>query len=125
MTMDGHSTNLGMCEGLGAQLHAQREIKPYFQLPGSDRKIFLLLDPCHMIKLVRNMLESYGTIKSPDGLIQWYFIRDLNNLQEDLGLRFANKLTARHVKFQDNKMKVYMYFDCSIIGNIIRMRPVV
>lgn len=44
--------------------------------------------------------------KSSDGLIEWRYIQDLYNLQEELGLRFANRLSRTHIYFFNNKMKV-------------------
>lgn len=108
ITMDGHASNLGMCQSLGARMKLTEDVSPYFFLDkefGGDR-IFILLDPCHMIKLVRNLLNALGSIKSTDGLVEWRFIRDLHNLQDSEGLRLGNKLTARHISFHHNKMKV-------------------
>lgn len=106
ITMDGHATNLGMSRMLGAQMANADQLKPYFTLPDHTQKIFILLDPCHMIKLVRNMLHCYGVIKSPQGEIRWSFIQDLHKIQETIGLRLANKLSSRHIDYQQNKMKV-------------------
>ena len=106
LTMDGHATNLGMCRMLGAQLQKADQLQPHFTLPGHLQKVYILLDPCHMIKLVRNMLHSYGTLKSKDGEIRWKHISDLHNIQEGIGLRLGNKLSSRHIDYQQNKMKV-------------------
>lgn len=69
LTMDGHACNTAMCSKLGARIATQpgAEIKPYFTMPSSDSKIYILFDPCHMIKLVRNLLDAYKIIKSPSG----------------------------------------------------------
>lgn len=106
LTMDGHATNLTMCRLLGAEMSDRDNLRPYFSLPESGHKTFILLDPCHMLKLVRNMLHAYEVIQSPVGLVEWKYIALLHNTQETLGLRLANKLSARHVDFAQNKMKV-------------------
>ncbi len=48
----------------------------------------------------------YKVFKSLDGRIEWSFIVNLYNLQEELGLKFANKLSRSHIEFYRNKMKV-------------------
>jgi len=106
LTMDGHGTNTGMCKYLGASLDVAGDLRPFFILPGTDHRVFILMDPCHAIKLVRNLLEAYQVIKSPTGVICWTHISSLHEEQEQLGLHLANKLTSRHVNFQQEKMKV-------------------
>ena len=101
---------------------AMEELKIVDQLPHyfphqlTGKKIYIILDPSHMLKLVRNALgnlnvcmiafrlflvpcnmfalfvAAYKVFRSGDELIQWSFIVQLYNLQEELGLRFANKL---------------------------------
>lgn len=68
VTMDGHASNMSMVKRLGVQLDVQTDVKAYFILPGTDEKIFVMFDPCHMIKLVRNMWEAYKCFQSPQGL---------------------------------------------------------
>ena len=48
----------------------------------------------------------YKVFKSLHGRIEWSFILNLYNLQEELGLKFANKLSRSHIEFYRNKMKV-------------------
>jgi hypothetical protein len=108
VVMDGHATNLGMCSRLGACMDIDN-LEPYFNI--QDRKIHIILDACHMVKLVRNMWQHFGVIKSPNGIIMWNYIKDLHTLQQDIGLRLANKLTDRHTDFQNQKMKVlYVHY---------------
>jgi hypothetical protein len=105
LTMDGHASDLTMARLLGAELNDHRRLKPYFCMDG-DHKTFVLLDPCHVIKLVRNLLQAYGSIKSPDDVIEWKYIVRLQGVQNNIGLRLANKLSDRHINFMQNKMKV-------------------
>lgn len=108
LTMDGHATNVAMCTMLGCQLRVgDNKLITYFPHPTSGDRVFVMMDACHMLKLVRNMFESYQVIKGPDNTrIQWSYIKDLSSIQEDAGLRAGNKLTSKHVKFQAQKMKV-------------------
>ena len=61
-----------------------------------------------MLKLVRNMLAQYKTIKNgkTGGTISWDFIKKLHELQQQEGLRLANKLKRNHLEFASQKMKV-------------------
>lgn len=121
ITMDGHATNIAMCKNLGASLNVAAGLKPYFTLPNCNFKTFIMLDPCHMVKLARNTLQTYHVIRSPKGFIQWNYIKDLNSLQDDVGLRLANRLSAQHIDFQNQKMKVILNAQV-IFCNIIKQR---
>lgn len=52
-------------------------------------------------------VDSYKIFKTKSGEeIKWEFFIKLLELQENIGLRFANKLSPSHVNFLNNKMKV-------------------
>ena len=106
LTMDGHATNTAMCGLFGCQLDPSKHLKTYFYVDGCAEPIFVIMDACHMIKLVRNMLQAYKSIKTSAGNIEWKYIQCLHNKQQDLGLRFANKLSQKHLDFHKQKMKV-------------------
>lgn len=55
LTFDGASVNLSMCTHLGANFDLGG-FKPYFLYPITKEKVFCFLDPCHVLKLVRNTL---------------------------------------------------------------------
>ncbi|ELU17521.1 hypothetical protein CAPTEDRAFT_195474 [Capitella teleta] len=52
------------------------------------------------------MLHDVGAFKSPDGVVRWSYLAALDDLQNSIGLRFANKMTPNHIRYQNNKMKV-------------------
>jgi hypothetical protein len=103
ITMDGHSTNQAMCAELGCCLEKS---KPYFPHPKSGDNVFILFDACHMLKLARNLLGDYSIIKSPDGVVRWSHLANLQDVQEEAGLRLGNRLSTRHLNFHKMKMKV-------------------
>ena len=70
----------------------------------SSRKInaqVYVIDVCHMIQLMRNLLGDYKTIYGDKGgkctCICWQYIEALNDLQKDLGFSLANKLKKGHI----------------------------
>lgn len=56
--------------------------------------------------LLFSWLAAYHIFQSSEGRIEWQYVKSLFNLQEELGFRFANKLSKRHIHFFNNKMKV-------------------
>jgi len=47
-----------------------------------------------MLKLARSSLADKQIIQSKNGDIKWSYLCSLNSFQNELGLKFANKLTA-------------------------------
>lgn len=57
ITFDGYSANSVMCNILGANLNATNgNFKTYFSNPHDGSKIYVIFDPSHMVKLLRNVL---------------------------------------------------------------------
>lgn len=107
LTMDGHASNLAMAKLLGCNLQLQsKDFLTSFQYSDCNFRTHVFLDACHMVKLMRNTLQAYNSIGSPSGSVEWQLIKDLNDIQDEIGLRFGNKLTKNHVYFQNQKMKV-------------------
>ena len=111
LTMDGHATNVSMAKLFGCDLDASKQqMKTWFTMPGIGNRIFIVFDSCHMLKLLRNALHEYGVLISPNGMIRWDVFVKLHNLQDDIGLRLANKITKTHVEYENQKMKVSLRF---------------
>lgn len=106
--MDGHATNVAMARLLGCQMSLDciSQYKPYFIHSSADYTTYVMFDPCHMIKLMRNLLQSYKDLQSEDGAISYKYIQLLHQIQELCGLRLANKLTPLHIDSSAQKMKV-------------------
>ncbi len=67
LTCDGPSCHLSMLSTLGATLKPFNMI-PYFPHPQNKKeKMYVLLDICHMLKLVRNTLGEGGILYDKDG----------------------------------------------------------
>jgi len=87
-----------MVRNLGCNLDAlSSDFKTYFKHPASDNDVCVFLDPCHMLKLVRNTMGDKKSIVDGDNkFIKWEFTDSLHKLQVQEGLHFANWLRHRH-----------------------------
>ena len=95
MTADGTAVNLRTFELLGCNFDGSYDkMTTSIIHPTTGENVFIILDPCHMLKLARNALAHLGTIVDGDGnLIRWQHIEELKKLQEVEGLNLGNKLS--------------------------------
>ena len=107
LTCDGPSQNFAMIRELGAKLDIF-DMRSFFLHPEDHtQKIYVILDPCHMLKLLRNVFSTVGVLVREDGQqIMWKYIEELHKLQEKEGLRLGNKLKMAHIQWRNQKMKV-------------------
>ncbi|KAL7399280.1 hypothetical protein ABVT39_022445 [Epinephelus coioides] len=84
--MDGHASNISMCNQLGCELkrNPHEPLKTSFVHPVTGERVFIMMDACHMLKLACNMLQTKD------------------------GLHATNKITHKHVHFDNQKMKVFL-----------------
>ena len=107
ITCDGPSCHISMLRNLGASMDPSNLDPSFLDPSDAKRRIHVLLDVCHMLKLVRNTLGSCGLIcDSTGGKVRWQYIQALNNLQQQEGLRLGNKLKPVHIAWNAQKMKV-------------------
>lgn len=102
LVMDGLASNKSSLKEMG--LHLSADITDS-KVTIDGNPVNVLIDACHCLKLARNTLAATD-ISSPDGIISWGYIRKLVDIQEREGLRLGNRLTRRHIDFQNEKMKV-------------------
>lgn len=59
VTMDGHASNVSMCNQLGCDLKGdpREPLQTSFPHPSTGEKVFVIMDACHMLKLTRIMLQ--------------------------------------------------------------------
>lgn len=108
LTFDGAAANIAMMRSLGAKIDNLNSLDTYFLHPVSNEKIYLFLDICHMLKLVRNAFGSENT-SFTDGegkSVNWKYLENLVNFQDLEGLHAGNKLRLRHLQWTREKMKV-------------------
>lgn len=104
ITVDGDASNISMARHLGVDLHNQISS---FLHPVKKEKICILLDPAHMLKLVRNTIGDWEILYDGDGnAIEWRYLKNLDKLQEDNGLHLATNIRHRHIIYTKEKMKV-------------------
>lgn len=106
LTFDGAAANISMANILGAQISNMDKISPFFPHPVTNEKVFIFLDACHMLKLIRNCLGSQKVLNYKDTKIEWRYLENLVNLQNIEGLHAATKIRNRHLLWTQEKMKV-------------------
>lgn len=108
VTLDGPVEHFATMRELGATFDIL-EPKPFFCHPCNKEKVFVIFDPCHMLKLMRNCLGEYKHLTDGDGQpIEWRYVTFLAHLQDREGIRAGNCLTLNHIRYFKNKMKVYL-----------------
>jgi len=82
---------------LGASTNVDN-LKPYFPHPCDPKKfVNVMLDVCHISKLLRNTFGTREMFDGGDRAIKWDVIERLHKLQENDGLRFGSRLkTKKH-----------------------------
>lgn len=104
ITFDGLSSNFGMCQQLGASFDLTNP-KTYFINPSDRSKIFIMLDACHMLKLLRNCIGTFNLHDSNGRLISRKFFILLEKYRKKHDL-VTHKMTKRHIEWEKNKMNV-------------------
>lgn len=117
ITFDGYSANIPAMELLGAKLKinfnknnqiTKSQWHPYIINPINGKKIHVILDPCHMEKLVRNRWATCQVFYDSAGeKIEWRYVEALYeySLKHDFK---THKLTKRHMQWKRNMMNVQL-----------------
>ena len=107
LTSDGPACNFSMMNHLGATLKLETLDTSFPNPADPQKKVYVMLDACHMLKLVRNCLGAVGYLLDEKGdKIEWRYIKELQKIQEREGVHLANKLRASHIRYESQKMKV-------------------
>lgn len=107
----GDESNQKACKILGAnfEYNDKKNFKPFFAHSATLKPVYVFFDPCHMIKLVRNYFALKGPIiYNKTDIIDWKYIKKLNEKQYQEEMHCACKIKNRHVNFQNEKMKVFL-----------------
>lgn len=104
VTFDGCRTNFSMCNALGCNMDPMI-LKTHFIY--NNVKYFVLPDPAHMIKCIRNCFADKKQLVDVNGnIIDYAYVVALNELQEQEGMHLGNRLRKQHIAFFKQKMKV-------------------
>lgn len=110
-TTDGLRANITVAELLGAKLQHtiwDHTMEPYIKSPTYDgQKIYVILDNCHMIKLVRKHF-SEAKLYHENKLIDWNLLKILEKKQRKDNFNLCNKLSDRHIKWSHKPMNVLL-----------------
>lgn len=66
LTFDGAGNNKIMCKELGALLKDSKNLKPWFHHPCTGECVYILYDPPHALKLIRNTLDHFKVMYDED-----------------------------------------------------------
>lgn len=91
ITCDGPAANFSMFCSLGCDHMKGQNVTKFKR---GENRIYIFIDPCHTIKLVRN---AFG------GKIDFNYLEELLKLQDREGLHMVTKLTKAHLMFDKQK----------------------
>jgi len=107
VTCDGLIANFSTLSKLGANFDPSFPCCTFPNPADPSQKVTVMIDACHLLKLMRNTLSDYKVLIDQDGKrIEWRFIENLHKVQQKEGLRAANKLKNDHIAYHKQKMKV-------------------
>ena len=102
---DGSSKNSSTAEKLGRNIKKLETVCPHQSTP--NQKVYVILDVCHMLKLARNTFADIKIFCTPSGKrISWEYVLALHITQQKDVVNLGNKLTSKHVQWQNHNMKV-------------------
>lgn len=126
ITFDGLITNRGACELLGACFD-YHNIIPYIIHPVDGSRVYISLDSCHMLKLIRNALGDLGSINDPTcGSILWSYFHELETFRTESNF-VTHRLNKRHLQYARNRMNVRLAaetFSNSVASTMNHLREI-
>jgi len=108
IVFDGLAANLATAELLGANLDLENH-QWWFPHPVTGKKVYIIVDAVHMMKLMRNLIGEKKLVWIPGYHDPWswdHYVA-LYEQQTEIGLKAGNKITKIHIYYERNKMKVY------------------
>lgn len=103
---DGLIQNFTVCRLLGASFDIQKDFHPYILNPHDGEEVLIILDPPHMIKLIRNYIGQKKILYHADGsTIEWKYFEALEELRSKCDI-VTHKITRKHILFEKNIMNV-------------------
>lgn len=115
---DGFPSNIVSCEMQGASFDLAN-LQPFVKNSHNGSKIFVSMDPPHMLKLVRSSLAHHKIFIDRNGNeINWKFFENLVELgkEEDF---VTHKMTREHLDLNRNSMNV-LYAVQTLSGSVAK-----
>lgn len=108
ITFDGHKSNIAMCNLLGIDIkNADGEYITYFENPFDKSRVYIVFDPSHMMKLIRNNLANRSCLwNGSNEKIEWKYFEELVNYSQNHQFGLSHKMNKRHLLWEDRKMHV-------------------
>lgn len=108
LTFDGFSTNQKACEILGANLKVSSDtFNPTVTVQNCELSV--ILDPSHMIKLVRGIISNQKVLYNSKGeKIEWSFFEELVKFSHAKFFWSMHKLRQAHINWRSDPMKVIL-----------------
>lgn len=105
ITFDGHKTNLAASDQLGADLNVfSNTFDPSFNIDGTA--VNIILDPSHMIKLIRNSIAGSQIHDAENKPIKWVYFERLVRFERRRNFGSMHKMTQGHIDYHSNEMNV-------------------
>lgn len=112
LTCDGPSANFAMAKELGINYSNINDIQSFFLHPSDQSKVYMIFDPCHMIKLVRNnWAKCRRFLDDNSNAVDFNYVKLLYDRQEAEKFRFGTKIRKAHMEWEKQKMKVTLCFE--------------
>lgn len=108
ITFDGHKSNIAMCRLLGTDIeNVEGEYITHFENPFDKSRVYIVFDPSHMIKLIRNILAKRSCLlNGSNEKIEWKYFVDLIHYSQNHQFGLSHKMNKRHLLWEDRKMHV-------------------
>lgn len=107
LTFDGYTSNAAMSDILGAKLKVRDgNYRTHFPNPSDGSNVYIMYDPSHMEKLVRNILGTHLTFFAGEDKIEWKYFERLVNVGREKNIDQVHKMSKRHLQWKDRKMHV-------------------
>lgn len=103
LTGDGLSANITVAKLLGADFKSK---KPFISVRPNE-KIYIILDPPHMLKLIRKYFAQKKLFYKDEEL-KWSLIEKLAQKQDNDNFEMGNKLSRAHITFSSAPMNVLL-----------------
>lgn len=109
LTCKATVSNISMANQLGCSI-SHEYLQTNFPHPSNGQPVYFFLDPCHMLKLVRNTLrDKKHLMDGDDKMIAWDYIDKLDQLQNRHGLQQTVKCKLAAQTLSDSIADALVY----------------